>query len=1297
MNQAEQVIAGYHVTEQLDISSRTLVYRGLRLCDRQPVILKLLRNEYPSFNELIQFRNQYTIAKNLDLPGVIRTYTLEPHGNSYVLVMEDFGGISLAQFTQKQPLDITTFLAVAIQLADILNGLYQHRVIHKDIKPANILIHPDTKKIKLIDFSISSLLPRETQEIKNPNLLEGTLAYISPEQTGRMNRGIDYRTDFYSFGITCYELLTGKLPFNSDNPIELVYFHLAKTEPKVHQINPNIPTIISQIITKLMAKNAEDRYQSAWGLKHDLETCISRLKETGKIEPFQIGQRDICERFTIPQKLYQRETEVKILLDTFEKAAAGNTEMIMVTGLSGIGKTAVINQVHKPIVRQHGYFIKGKFDGFNRNIPFSAFVQAFRDLISQLLSEPDSKLQSWKTQILNTLGENAQVILEVIPELEKIIGQQPPAPEISGNAAQNRFNSLFSQFVQVFTTKEHPLVIFLDDLQWADYASLNLLKSLITQSEAGYLLLLGAYRDNEVNPSHPLILTLDDIQKRNIKIKTLTLLPLDQTHLNLLVADTLLCSTEIAYILADLVYQKTQGNPFFTTQFLQELYEENCIKFDREVGYWQCDFTQIRQLALTDDVVNFMLRRLKKLSKPTQNVLKLAACLGNQFDLAKLAVICEHTQEEVAINLWQGLQEGFVIPKNETYKFFQEKYIDNPNIENISVNYRFVHDRIQQAAYCLIPETLKPTTHYRISQLLLNNLSQIKQDEMLFDIVNHINLGQSLVQQKNEQEQLAKLNLIAGQKALYSTAYEAAIEYFKTGIKLLKKKAWINQYNLIFSLYLNLAKAQLSHGTYDALQQTIAVALQQVTTPINLADIYTLQTVQYTLQAQYENAIKAGLIGLSKLGIEINSHNLTEQIQQELTFINQHFKKLPISSLLDLPTAVPQSIQKIIKLLMVLETPAYITAKIELYTLFSLKAVHLSIEHGNVPESIKAYANYGLILTLSKGQYQRGYELADLALQLSYKFNSKSQRCQAGLLAGAWIQVWAKPITGAADINYQSFLAGLESGETQFAAYNLFGNIFNRLFQGEKLICIAEDIEKYQLIADKIKDKLLQTALAAAKIFITNLCLEEDTQEYNDLMIDAEKVIADGEASQTELALCLCYILRMHLCCLTANFEQGSYYRMKAESILNSVKGFTTYSGYYYYGSLILLNLYTGLSPKEHDNALQQIKSNQKQLKIWSESCSENFLHKYVLVEAEKCKILGKKAEAIELYDRAIAGAKENGYTQEEALGNELAAKFYLAWNKEIIASSYMIEAYYCYSRWGAKAKVAHLETHYPQ
>ncbi|MBD2597986.1 AAA family ATPase [Nostoc spongiaeforme FACHB-130] len=1287
-------IPGYHLIEQLYAGSRTVVYRGIRAADDQPVVIKLLNREYPTFSELLQFQNQYTITKELDFSGIVRPLSLDTYRNGYALVMEDFGGFSLREYLKTQKLTLQEFLIIALQMCDVLHYLYQNRVIHKDIKPANILINPKTPEIKLIDFSIASLLPKETQTLISPNILEGTLAYLSPEQTGRMNRGIDYRSDFYALGVTFFELLTGELPFNSEDPMELVHCHIAKMPTSLEGRREDIPKVLCDIVMKLMAKNAEDRYQSALGLKHDLEICLSHLQATGNIANFEIAEWDICDRFIIPEKLYGRETEVEQILAAFERVATVQdssnfrSELVLVAGFSGIGKTAVVNEVHKPIVRQRSYFIKGKFDQFNRNIPFSAFVQALSDLIRQLLTETDQQLQIWQAKILQALGENGQVIIDVIPELAKIIGQQPPVQELSGTAAQYRFNLLLQKFIQIFANKKHPLVIFLDDLQWADSASLQLIKLLMSEVDRGYLLLIGAYRDNEVFPGHPLMLTLEEINKSNSRINTINLKPLSEVDLNQLVADTLGCPSESSLPLAHLIYQKTQGNPFFSTQFLTSLHQDGLIYFNFNQGLWECDITQVSQRSLTDDVVEFMAMQLQKLPASTQEILQLAACIGNQFDLKTLAIVCQKSDRDAAAVLWTALQAGLILPQSEIYKFYVGQ--DNQHsTEQTSqfVTYKFLHDRVQQAAYSLIPDEQKQATHLQIGRLLLQDSSDEQQEESIFAIVGQLNLGQSLITDVSEKFLLAECNLKASQKALLATAYTSAWDYARNGLELLDKSAWNEQYLLTLNLHNLAAEVAYLSGNIEAMEVYSQTIQHHAQTLIDTAKITEVRLEAYTNQGQFVFAIEMALDLLNQLGIHLPKQPVPEEIPAAFQAIARQLNGRSASELLDLPPMTDAKILATMRILVKVGVAAYACNPV-LFPLVALKKVELSLQYGNANTSVIGYVYYGLLLCAVLEDFSTGYEFGQLALNLCEQLNEKEFYGRTLVLVHFYITFCTHHAKETLAPLQQAYKRSLEVGDLVFAGFGGFTYCSHSYLTGQPLNELIQNINIYSQGIQQIGQ---QTALN-----FTKSCQQT---VLNLLGQTTNPVVLTGEAMEEASMLAMLHQLgdrsglwflltnKVYLCFLFGEYSQALDVVQQAKQFLGSGAGTFNVPLVYFYESLALLAT---------SGDAEIIAANQQILQKRALAAPMNFQHKYDLIQAEQHRVLDQKLEAIELYDRAIAGAKANGYIQEEALANELAAKFYLDWGKETVAQAYMQQAYYCYAHWGAKAKTDDLEKKYP-
>ncbi|MBH8563730.1 AAA family ATPase [Nostoc sp. CENA67] len=1291
-------LTGYQVRELIYAGSRTLVHRGIRESDHKPVIIKLLRREYPTFYELVRFRNQYTITKNLDIDGIIKPCSLEIYQKSYALVMEDLGDISLQEYAANHPLNLTDFFHIAIQIVLILDKLYRHRVIHKDIKPANILIKPNSKQVRLIDFSIASLLNRETQTLTSPHVLEGTLPYLSPEQTGRMNRLIDYRSDFYSLGVTFFELLTNELPFKCDDPMELVYCHLAKLPPQVHTINPDVPPILSRMISKLMAKNAEDRYQSALGLKYDLETCQRQWQQTGSIKDFNLGVRDICDRFIIPEKLYGRQAEVETLLAAFDRVSKGNTEMMLVAGFSGIGKTVVVKEVHKPIVRQRGYFIKGKYDQFQRNIPFSGFVQAFRDLIGQLLSESDAQLQQWKTQILEALGENGQVMIDVIPELEKIIGTQPPVLQLSWSAAQNRFDLLFQKFIQVFTTKQHPLVIFLDDLQWADLASLKLMQLLISKTDTRYLLLIGAYRDNEVSTTHPLTMTLEEIQNLGAIINTITLDPLQEPDLNQLIADTLNCSLTISLPLTKLVYQKTKGNPLFANHFLKYLHEENLMNFNFDEGCWQCDFAQIKALAITDNIVEFLAIKLQKLPQSTVEVLKLAACIGNQFDLVTLAIVNEKSLLATAADLWRALQEGLIIPNSEVYKFFQPDVNIQSSVVNelqliatdnakVTVAYRFLHDRVQQAASLLIPENQKKVTHLKIGQILLKNISAKKREENIFVLVNQLNMGADLITNQLDKNELAQLNLIAGHKAKSATAYETAVRYLNTGLEMLVDDSWHTQYDLTLKLYIESTEAEYLNGSFDSASKLIKIALPNTKTLLDQVKLYEAQMQIFISKLEMVKAIDIGLQVLEKLGIKLVNLAGEESLVVELPNIADIEKFLVMTDPYQL------SAMEILKILC---APVFM-AKPEIFTQLIITMVNLCIEHGNSALSAFAYGFYGLLLS-GIGKLSDGYHAGNIALKLLDKFDAKELKAKVYNLFNSNIRTWKEHTKNSIQPLQEGVQSGLDTGDIEWGGYcaaNLCSYLF---FSADNLQSVVKQQATYIDICIKIKQEI---PIHFSQVW-RQLGLNFQGLSPNPCLLIGEsfneaQMLPRLIAAKSGTVLFIFYVAKIILFYYFGDYAQALEQVKLANEQSGSAFGFMQVVILNFYHSLALLAHYTQVEPSEQQKYLEQVEVNQEKMKFWADHAPMNNLHRYMLVEAEKARVLGQKWEASERYDSALANAKENAYIQEEALIHELATNFYLMCKREQIAQNYLLNAYYCYALLGAKAKVDDLEKRYSQ
>jgi len=1292
-------IPGYQIGEVINSGINILVYRGIRERDQKPTIIKTLTAESPTIEQLARLKHEYQIAANLDAEGIVKVYSLESYQNSLALILEDFGGISLHQILSslQSPLELKSFLQIAIQLAEALSFLHQNQIIHKDIKPGNIIINSQASKVKITDFSIASRLSKEDSQISSFGRFEGTLAYMSPEQTGRMNRSIDYHTDFYSLGVTFYEMLTGEIPCKGEDPIEIVHCHIAKQFLTPQQLNGTIPAAISEIVMKLLAKNAEDRYQSAGGLKVDLETCLNQLVEKGAIAYFSTGQLDRSSQLTIPQKLYGRDNEVTQLLTAFERVSQGQSEIILVSGYSGIGKSSLINEVHKPIVRQRGYFIEGKFDQFKRNIPYAALIQALEDLIQQLLSESPEKLAYWHKAIQAALGESGQIIIDVIPDLEKIIGKQPPVTEIGAAESQNRFNRLFQQFIQVFAQKSHPLVLFLDDLQWSDLTSLNLIQVLMTDTESQYLLLIGAYRDNEVDALHPLTSTIEKIQQAGGKIDNIVLQPLSFTSVADLVVDTLGTGTNrnqekaITQPIAELVYNKTQGNPFFLTQLLQALYKEELLTFNFQAKCWQWDIQQILSKEITDySIVDLLARNIQKLPTETQEILKLAACIGNRFSLLVLAIAFNKSAAETATILWASLQAGLILPLSEAYKIalVGESDWEHHNYSSTIV-YKFLHDRVQQAAYSLIPESEQKVTHLKIGQLLLRNTLEVELEENIFDIVNQLNLGRELIPSQVEKNQLAELNLQAGKKAIASNAYDVAAKCLNISLELLDKDSWQEQYQLTLDIHIEAISAEYLNINFERANQLSELVLEQAKTLLEKIPVYEQRIQFYLAQNQMQLVINTVIPLLEEL-----EFSLPKKVNKLLLAIELFRTKLnlwnkSIEELADLPAMTDPYKLAIMRLLNAMFIAAGLTNP-EILPIVAMKMINVSIKHGNCPQTAIGYCLYGLILCAGIGDINGGYKFGQLAVKLIDNFNSKKIKARVYTLSMFSNRHWKEPVKSLMKPCLEAMKICLEVSDLEYNGHAIMTYVMFAFLSGINLKKLVKENRNYIHILTKSKQEFSLQSIylwMALYLKLANQDLIENARESLIKSTDSHNRIILFYANLTESILA--YIMR--------NYTKAVETSKLADKYSDSAFGGIIITANNFYYSLSLLAIYPQASAKEQKEFLKKVTANQKVRKNWAIHAPMNFQHGYDLVEAEKARVLGQDSQAIEYYERAISGAKAEGFTQDEALAWELAAKFYFSRDRETIGQAYLTKSYHTYQRWGALAKVKDLEQRYPE
>ena len=1278
-------LPGYLIRSKIHVGTDTLIYSGIRNSDGAQVVVKVFKSELPRSRDLARLRHEYAILRNLDLPGVVKAQGIEKIGHGLGLVLEAIDGQSLERALRVQRLELKKALLITIELAKILDQLHAAGVIHKDLKPQNIVVRLDPLTVHLIDFGIAIRLTQETQQAATPGALEGTLTHMSPEQTGRMNRVIDARSDFYSLGVTLYEMLTGVLPFNAADSLELIHSHIAVSPRRPHEVDPAIPKVVSDIAMRLLAKAAEDRYQSGYGLAVDLQECLQQLQEKGRIDDFPLGRKDYSSELRIPQRLYGRSAEIAALLGAFERAGQGAAELLLVTGGAGVGKSVLVHEVHKAIARRGGFFTAGKFDQLNRAVPYESIAQALRELLRQVLSESEAALQKHREGLQAALGKNAQVLIELIPELELILGPQPPALTLGPSEAQSRFQRTLLSFVHVFATREHPLVLFLDDLQWADTASLKLLQLMLTEPERGHLLIIGAYRDNEVGDGHLLTLTLHELRKTRAAVSEISVQPLRLEHVAQLHADALTCDLEAVGPLAQLVYEKTQGNPLFVSQFLRVLHAEGLLTQDRTQGRWTWQLAAIEARQFHDDLLVILGERLGRMPESTQQILQLAACIGHQFELQTLALAAELLPTQVASALWAALLEGLVVPVDSEHRYVHDT--SQPANAEFRVRYRFLHDRVQQSIYAQLPESRRQELHARIGRLLRGRADA---DTDLFDLVNHTNLGSALLTDRQEQLAVARLNLRAAQRAKQATAYQAAFGYFTTGLSLLGQADWEEEFELRFALTLGQAECEFLNGNFTAAAAIFEQLLARAKSVQDKLSVFYLRMALHSGLAEFPQTVKLGLQAMELLGVtfpedpEAQGAALHAEIGAVLMLLGER----SVESLSELPVNTDPRIDDLMHLAVCFIDGAY-SFNFTLGLLVVTKLVHLSLVHGNTSWSAIAYTMYGAFVLSHMGRFRQAYEFGLLGQALNEKFANRRLQCQLDLFHGCFLHYYCRPVRECFSYFQRSLHVSLETGVLAFINYICVEQSIYKLAVGDELGLVLEEADQFLALQKRMSSDYAIACMQLIRQGLAALAKKTDTPvSLSSEGVDEGELLTRVLGFKAPVPACLYYYLKMELYYYQEDYGSALQMAKEAEKFLMGAAGMYQLVEVLFYCALVRTAVYPSASEEEKRGYDESLNATQAKFAAWVEGCPDNFQAKALLIAAEVARVRGAPMDAMSLYDQAIAAARAFAQPQVEALGNELCAKFYLGIGRTRFAMDYFTQAFHGYQHWGAVTKI---------
>ncbi|CAN7796305.1 AAA family ATPase [Paraburkholderia hospita] len=1261
--------------ESLREDAHSSLYRARRR-DHAASVLALIATRASS-RLVARLEHEHALASTLDPAWAARPLALDLRNEPATLILADAGGTPLHRKLGR-PLELGRFLRIAVSLASAVRHVHQSGLVHKDIKPANVLVDVNDQ-VRLTGFGIASLLPLEHQPPTPPEVVAGTFAYMAPEQTGRMNRSIDTRSDLYSLGVTLYEMLTGTLPFTASDPMEWIHCHIARIPPPPRERVHGVPEPVERIILKLMAKTAEERYQTAAGVEADLRSCLAAWAAHRHIEPFELGAHDASDRLLIPEKLYGREAQIESLVAAFDRiVAGGTTELVLIAGYAGIGKSSVVNELHKVLVPPSGLFAAGKFDQYKRDIPYITFAQAFQWLVRDLLSKSDDEVDPWRRALVEALAPNGKIIVNLIPELALIIGEQPPVPNLPPKDAQNLFHFVFRRFLGVFARPEHPLALFIDDLQWLDTATLELLEHLVTHPDVRHVLLVGAYRDNEVGASHPLTHTLESIRDAQGKVQQFTLAPLLPESVTQLVADSLHCDSATASPLAQLVHEKTGGNPFFTIQFLTTLHDEDLLRFDHGSAAWRWDLPSIRAKGFTDNVADLMAAKLGRLPVPTREALRQLACLGNVADVTALTWVQDGTEETTNASLWEAVRAGLVFRVGHTYVF--------------------AHDRVQEAAYALIPHGERAAAHLRIGRALASRTAPEAREEMIFDIVNHLNRGAALITSAAERAQTVALNLIAGKRAMNSTAYASARSYLEQAAALLPADAWTQSYESTLELYLALSECEYLVGDFAKADTLADMILDRARSNLDRSRVFSLRMELYQLAGKYDESFGVALAALRDFGIVFpdSDQGVQMAVANALREIPVNQAGRPVHALVDAPVADDPANRAIINLL-VEAMPCAFAARPVFYPLFTLTAVNLSLLYGNTDYSSFAYGNFALFLVSRVADIPAAVQFSEMSLRLNDKFGNRRLYGKLLHLYCSHVNFWRCHISANLPVFERATTACMEVGDLVFAGNLAFNAVWQMIEKGEALEDVQTHSARYATLMQESHNDAVHETIRIERQFVASLQGKTaQTLQLNDDTFDEAACCEAIIRSNWGCGIGVYRIIKLMLAYIDCRYADALHAAAEAEAVISSVMALPIEATFYFFHVLTLTALYPDASAQQQQAFRAILDAKLPKFEMWATHGPENYGNRLALVRAELARIEGRDAEAMRHYEEAIRSAREHGFIQNQAMAYELAARFYVSRGSDKTARAYLLDARHHYLDWGADGKVRQLDRLHP-